>query len=221
MAGEKARLARGIKNRSVSILRKGIQMGRSEKTEKRIVQAALELFVRKGYHGTSVSDITQKVELTKGALYAHFKSKGELLFRIIQEFDAQYIDQMIRTIDEYEGNAIEKLNRAISFSSEFAMKNLALCVFLTFLTTELNADVDFQHVLKMTYRKYQKFISKLITQGIRQGIIKNWLDPDLAALTFMAIHDGVLHQWVLNRDHLDGRQYVKTFRTIFMKGLTK
>jgi hypothetical protein len=72
----------------------------------------------------------------------------------------------------------------------------------------------------MTYRKYQKFISKLVAQGIRQGLIKKQLDPDMSALTFMAIHDGLLLQWVLNRDHLDGKQYVKTFRTIFMTGLT-
>ena len=195
-------------------------MRRSEKTEKKIIRAALELFVRKGYHGTSVSDITQRVDLTKGALYAHFKSKGELLLRIIQEHETLFIDQLIRTVEQFEGNAVEKLNHAISFSSKFAIENLELCVFLTFLTTELNADVDFQPVLRTTYRKYQKFISKLISQGIRQGVIKKRYDPDLAALAFMALHDGILHQWVLNRDHLDGRQYVKTFRMIFMHGLT-
>jgi hypothetical protein len=38
-------------------------------------------------------------------------------------------------------------------------------------------------------------------------------------LTFMAIHHGVLHQWVLNRYKLEGRDYVKTFRKILMDGL--
>jgi AcrR family transcriptional regulator len=195
-------------------------MRRSEKTEEKIVQAALELFVRKGYHGTSVRDISRKVTLTKGALYAHFRSKGDLLFRTIKEFETKFIDQLIQTVDEFEGNAVDKVNRAISFNAEFALRNLELCVFLTFLTTELKTDVDFHPVLKMTYRKYQKFISKLVAQGIRQGLIKKQLDPDMSALTFMAIHDGLLLQWVLNRDHLDGKQYVKTFRTIFMTGLT-
>ncbi|MBW1734247.1 MAG: TetR/AcrR family transcriptional regulator [Deltaproteobacteria bacterium] len=194
-------------------------MKRGEKTEKRIIQAALELFVRKGYHGTSINEITQKVGLTKGALYSHFSSKGELLIRIIEEFKTLFIDQMISTVTEYEGDAVGKLNCAISFSSRFALKDLDLCVFLTFLTTELNADVDFQPLLKQAYRRYQNFISDLIRHGRLQGLFKRDLDPDLAALTFMAIHDGVLHQWVLNRDLVDGRQYVKTFRTIFMKGL--
>lgn len=195
-------------------------MKRSNKTEKRIVQAALELFIRNGYHGTSINDITKKVGMTKGALYAHFGGKGDLLLRIIQEFNTQYIENMLDSVNMYPGNAIDKLNCAISFSSRFALENPDLCLFLTFLTTELSTDVDFEPALKEVYSTYRKFISRLIGEGIRQGLIDKTMDPELAALTFMAIHDGVLHQWALNRDQIKGEDYVRTFRTIFMKGLT-
>jgi len=195
-------------------------MKRIQETEKKIIQAALELFVRNGYHGTSINDIVQKVGVTKGALYSHFTSKGELLLRIIDEFKIKFIDGMIRSTNEYQGNALEKLHHIISFNSQFAFENHDLCIFLTFLTTELNAAVDFEPPLKNVYREYQKFISKLIQQGIRQGFFRKDLDPDLVALSFMALHDGVLHQWVLNRNHVDGEQYVRTFRKIFLYGLS-
>jgi AcrR family transcriptional regulator len=194
-------------------------MKRSEQTEKKILQAALSLFVRNGYHGTSIYDITQKVGLTKGALYAHFSSKGELLLRIIDEFRVLYIDEMIRTVTEFQGNALEKLNCAMNFSAKFALRNLDLCVFLTFLTTELKADVDFQPALKRVYRKYRKFINELLSLGIRQGVITKGFDPDLGALVFMALHDGILHQWVLNRSSLEGKVFFSTFKSILMRGL--
>lgn len=194
-------------------------MKRGEETEKKIIEAALHLFVRKGYHGTSISEITEKVGLTKGALYSHFKSKGQLLLRIINEYEFQYIDQLIQVVSEHPGNAQGKLHRAISFSSSFAIKNLDLCLFLDYLTTELNADVDFLPALKRVYDKYQGFVSGIIQEGIEEGLIKGELDPALSALTFMAIHHGVLHQWVLNRYKLEGRDYVKTFRKIVMDGL--
>ena len=89
---------------------------------------------------------------------------------------------------------------------------------LTFLTTELKADVYFEPALDV-YRQYQKFTGQLIRQVIRQGLFKKNLDPDLAALSFMALHDGVLHQWVLNHDYIDGKAYAETFRTIFIEGL--
>ena len=194
-------------------------MKHSEQTKNRIIQASLALFVRQGYHGTSINHIMKRVGITKAAFYAHFESKGQLLLRIIKEYESQYIDQLIQVVSEYPGNAQGKLHRAISFSSSFAIKNLDLCLFLDYLTTELNADVDFFPALKKVYDKYQEFVSGIIQEGIEEGLIKRELDPALSALTFMAIHHGVLHQWVLNRYKLEGRDYVKTFRKILMDGL--
>ena len=196
-------------------------MKRSEETVNRIIQAALELFVRNGYHGTSISDITRKVGVTKGALYAHFNSKDEVLIRIIEEFEIRFIDELIRSVSELPGNALDKFHHAISFTSQFAAQNQDLCVFLTFLTTELNADVDFEPALKNVYRTYQKFISQLVRQGVQQGLFKEELDPDLTGLSFVAVHDGMLHQWVLNRNHIDVEKFVKNFKKIFLHGIMK
>jgi AcrR family transcriptional regulator len=194
---------------------------RSIDTEQKIVQAALELFVRKGYHGTSIADITTKVGLTKGALYAHFTGKGDLLLRLIEEFKAGFVGGMADNVRDCPGDALDRLNWVISFNAKFAAQHEDLCVFLTFLTTELNADVDFRPALKEVYRQYAAIISELIGQGIRQGLFKKELDPRVAALAFMALHDGVLHQWALNRNQLDGTQYVRTFREIFLYGLVR
>ncbi len=193
----------------------------NKKTEKRILQAALTLFVSKGYHGTSINDIMTKVSLTKGALYAHFKSKSTLLFRLLEEFETQFINQLIDETTNYPGTVVDKLHYSLKFSSRFAEKNLDLCVFLSFLTTELNTDIDFQYALKEVSRKHTNFISDLISQGIRQSLFKEDLNPELAAMSYMAIHDGSLYQWVLNKDHVDGKEFVKTFRNIFMEGLVK
>jgi len=99
-----------------------------EETRRRIVLAALELFVRKGYHGTSITDIMNKVGLTKGTLYAHFKSKGEILLLIIERYKVRYIDGMIRFANESEGDAIDKLHRCISFNAQFVTEHENLSV---------------------------------------------------------------------------------------------
>ena len=195
-------------------------MRKSEATERMILQASLELFVRKGYHGTSIDDIMRRVNLSKGALYAHFKSKSELLFRIIEEYETQFLDELIRSVDAYEGSALDKLRQIIKFYTSFGDKNMELSVFLTFLTTELNADADFQPVLKRTYRRYRSYIADIIQSGITEGLIRRDVDPDLAALTFIAIADGTLHQWILNRDNLDGIQFIRTFQSIFIRGIS-
>jgi AcrR family transcriptional regulator len=196
-------------------------MKRTRDTEQRIIQAAVQIFVRKGYHGTSVGEITRKIGLTKGALYSHFSGKGELLLRIIDEYKSRFIGGMAQALVECSGDALDRIHRIFSFNSRFALENQDLCVFLTFLTTELNADVDFEPALKSVYIEYRKIIGAVIRLGIRQGIFKKDLDPETAALTFIALHDGALHQWVLNRNHLDGELYVRTYREVFLHGLVK
>ncbi|MFH1116502.1 MAG: TetR/AcrR family transcriptional regulator [Pseudomonadota bacterium] len=196
-------------------------MKRSADTEAKITQAALEIFVRKGYHGTSIEEITRRVGLTKGALYAHFSGKGDLLLRIIDEYKSKFIGGMVEALEQVEGNALDKLHRLISFNSSFAVENQDLVVFLTFLTTEMKADVDFEPVFKGTYKMYLDIVTDIVRQGIRQGLFKKDFDPEMAALTFMALHDGVLHHWVLNKYRLDGTLYVRTFRKIFLRGLVK
>ena len=196
-------------------------MKKSDFTEKKIIQAALELFVRQGYHGTSVDAITRHIGLTKGALYSHFNSKGELFLRLIEEFKTRFLDAMTRQAEEHPGNAVEKLNHIFSFNAAFALENQDLVVFLTFLTTELKVDVEFEPALKKIYKEYQRVISQIIRQGIQVGLFRKGLDFDLAALAFIAMHDGILHQWVLNRENLDGKKYISTFRKIFLQGLEK
>lgn len=194
-------------------------MRQREQTKDKIIEAALGLFVRQGYHGTSINDITQKVRITKAGFYAHFDSKGQLLLRIIHEYESRYIDQLIRTVTEFEGDPVSKLHRAISFNAKFAARNPELCLLLDYLTAELNADIDFLPPLKKVYDKYQSLISDIIAAGIQQGLVNKALNPALTALIFIAVHHGLLHQWSLNRHRINSKEYVRNYRKIFMNGL--
>jgi AcrR family transcriptional regulator len=191
-----------------------------ESTKDRIIQAALKLFVRQGYHGTSINDIMQKVRVTKAAFYSHFDSKGQLLLRIISEYETRYIDRLMGAVAEHAADPIGKLHRAISFSADFAVKNPDLCLFLDHLTTELKANAGFLPALKKVHDKYRHFLRDIIAEGIEQGLINKEYDPDLTAVTFMAVHQGVLNQWSLHRYQLNGKKYVRNYRRVIMNGLT-
>lgn len=53
-------------------------------TKMRILEAALELFARNGFLGTSMSDIAGQLGITKGALYKHYASKQQILDSIVE-----------------------------------------------------------------------------------------------------------------------------------------
>ncbi|MFS0657080.1 TetR/AcrR family transcriptional regulator [Bacillus sp. 179-C3.3 HS] len=64
--------------------------GKSEKTRQKIVTTSRDLFAKKGYSETSVRDILEAAEISKGNLYHHFKGK-EFLFLHIMEEDHRYM----------------------------------------------------------------------------------------------------------------------------------
>ncbi len=58
---------------------------RTSNTRDRLERAAIELFVKKGVTETSVRDLAKAVDITEGALYRHFPSKDELVWRVFED----------------------------------------------------------------------------------------------------------------------------------------
>jgi AcrR family transcriptional regulator len=59
-------------------------------TRLRILAVALELFAAQGYAGTSIRDITERMGLTKAALYYHFASKEQILDAVTEPLRADF-----------------------------------------------------------------------------------------------------------------------------------
>jgi AcrR family transcriptional regulator len=55
-----------------------------EKRREQLLKAALKLFLKKGYKTTTTEEIARKADLTKGALYHHFKNKEDILFELVK-----------------------------------------------------------------------------------------------------------------------------------------
>jgi AcrR family transcriptional regulator len=63
-------------------------------TRARIQQVAVELFTEHGYDGTSLREIAERLEVTKAALYYHFKSKEDIVASLMEDY-AKKMDALI------------------------------------------------------------------------------------------------------------------------------
>ncbi|MGO9079659.1 MAG: TetR/AcrR family transcriptional regulator [Streptosporangiaceae bacterium] len=63
-------------------------------TRARIQQVALELFAEQGYEKTSLREIAERLEVTKAALYYHFKSKEDIVASLVEDYVGQ-LDALI------------------------------------------------------------------------------------------------------------------------------
>ena len=60
-------------------------ISKGENTRRKVLQAAYQLFLEKGYHATSIRDISQRCKLTIGGVYTHFSGKEEIFEAVLAE----------------------------------------------------------------------------------------------------------------------------------------
>ena len=85
------------------------ELKKGELTRTVIVDAAHKLFIKQGYHGTSMRQIAQKAQIALGGIYNHFSSKDDI-------FQAVFVDNhpflaMLPTLEAAEGETVEEFVR--------------------------------------------------------------------------------------------------------------
>ncbi|MEW9549187.1 TetR/AcrR family transcriptional regulator [Nonomuraea sp. NPDC050783] len=74
--------------------------GRRTDTRERIQQVALELFAERGYDKTTLQEVAERLEITRPALYYHFRTKEDIL--------ASVVDRLVESMDELTAWAKEQ-----------------------------------------------------------------------------------------------------------------
>lgn len=92
---------------------------RGEQTHKRILDTAERLVMAKGFAGTSVDDILKGANLTKGAFFHHFKSKGDLARELIERNARDDIALFERFASEAEAKSDDPLEQMFLFLEAF------------------------------------------------------------------------------------------------------
>ncbi len=114
---------------------------RGEQTRDQIMQAARKLFTERGYHSTSVYDLFDHAETTKGAFFHHWKTKEDLALSILERMEA-FFDGNIFKILEESGNAREKIDRVINLMAQMGNGDGGYGRLFAMWCVELNPDED-------------------------------------------------------------------------------
>jgi len=186
----------------------------------RLLNAAMKLFVKKGYKGSSVAEITKEAGFTRGALYCHFETKEHLAREIIKLFEEKYLKSMINYVEKEGKDASDKFQKMMRFNVWFAGENSDLCLFMTVISAEMVGSRNrLEPYLKSVYRKWSEFITGILKDGKRTGEFKKEIDPQMMAWVIIGVHDGVLLQKEMNRETIELRSYTKQFRNLIISGV--
>jgi TetR/AcrR family transcriptional regulator, cholesterol catabolism regulator len=148
-----------------------------------VMEAAIEVFWRKGYSAASVQDVADSVGVLKGSLYYYIDSKEDLLYRIIQDVHDQS-RQILDDVVKLDATPIEQLHTYIKRHVEWYLDNVAEAT-VYFRDWCYLTDDRLDEVAK-SRRGYDRVIRNLIVAAQDSGAVDPGVDPKYASFYVLA-----------------------------------
>ncbi len=136
---------------------------RGEQTRDLILKAAHDLFVKQGYHGTSMRQIAQKAEVALGSVYNHFNSKEEIFRAVFLEFHPYH--EIIPALVNVQSETVEDFVRDVANRMIQALEKRPYFLNLLFIET-----VEFENI--HSHELFENLFPT-VTQIIQTKRIKN------------------------------------------------
>jgi AcrR family transcriptional regulator len=148
-------------------------------TRDEILNSAVQLFSKKNYHAVTMTEISNGAGVSKGTLYWYFDSKEEL-FREIALTGMEYFHDEFEDIAQKDITTNDKIYQLICF----VLKTLAehLNMLDVFRNNVELISVEFKNVIENSHQKNINIVSKIIKQGIKEGVIKSENPTDMAIM---------------------------------------
>ena len=163
----------------------------TDNSKEQILEAAMKVFVKRGYSQTRMEDIAEISGLSKGAIYHHYDSKKNLFLALIDYWEEYFFFKVFFNKDVKSKKAEDLLrDMATDIIETFKSSKYILLAELEFWSLA-NHDEDVRAKTEALYMKLMKLIRSIISKGIKENDFKQ-LNVDVAALSVMTSLQGVI-----------------------------
>lgn len=150
----------------------------------RIIQEALFLFEKNGFHGVSVNQVVQKVGTSKGGFYHHFTSKDELLFVIHDTFITYVLDKAMIANGTYE-SPTQKLEAIVKdFVKVFDLYSAHISVFYQ---ENIYLKPEYESLIKKKRDHFKQIIIETIDEGKESGDFRSDIPADITGMAILGM----------------------------------
>jgi AcrR family transcriptional regulator len=172
-------------------------------TRDRIVAAALEVFVEKGYGGTRVQDIAEHAGLTAGALYVHFPNRSRLLAEAITVEGGRIVDGLIEQL--VEARPGEQRIAAV-LTDQMVAKSQLIDRLLVEAFALASRDDEAQVQLALTLQNLDQLISDTVHASVERGLLDPSLSPEAVTVFFSSWIMGIIVHRAISRPRPDAAE---------------
>ena len=179
-----------------------------------IKTVSINLFYKKGYFATSISNIAREAGIQKSSIYYHFSNKEELLFDILKTTLVDLYENIEAQIKGVQG-AEEKMRAAIQSHVIFHMERQKEVIISDSELRGLTVD-NYKNIMRMR-DDYEKKFQSLIKEGIEKGIF--------ADMDFKVVSYGIITMctavsiWFNQSGRLSKEEIAKIYTDFIIHGL--
>ena len=112
-----------------------------------LIKTAVELFSKNGIHATGIDTIVEYSGVTKKTLYAHFRSKEELVLAALRHYDGQFRNSFMRQVEARGRTPKARLLAVFDVAeTRFRQNNFYGCMFINAVGEHSETDTPLRHV---------------------------------------------------------------------------
>jgi len=190
--------------------------------KKEILRAAMRVFAEKGVTDTKMIDVARAAGIGKGTIYEYFRSREELfqsafeyLLRKIRAMMASRIDDAMAPEEKIRTGFLAYLDVATMQIEDFA--DILLDFWAYSIRNKDNGD-NISLDIRQRYQEYRDITTPILEEGIRQGMFRD-MDVNLVASLIIAVGDGLLLQWMADKDNFNLRNAAEGVLEIILQGI--
>src|SRR5919109_1749398 len=135
---------------------------RREMTKEALVEAAADVFARRGFHAASLDEIAESAGFTRGAIYSNFGGKEELMIAVLDEFTERQLREFGQAIEDMTHGTVEEQSAAAAAVWSHTRRDLNITLLSLEMRLYALRHPDFRKRLAVVERRQQGRIAEFI-----------------------------------------------------------
>lgn len=191
-------------------------MKRQKPKYKQIIDAAVRVIAKNGYHASQVAKIAKEAGVADGTIYLYFKNKEDILVSVFKEEMGQFIYRIQKQIEQ-QSTASNKLHALIHTHFTQLSENYEMAIVAQLELRQSNKDLRLK--INQVLKEYLNIIDQIIKDGINEGMFQDGLPLPLVRQMIFGILDETVTTWVMQDRRYDLVQLTDDVHRLIIHGI--
>jgi len=181
-----------------------------------ILEAAVKVFARQGFHQSTVAQIAKEAGVADGTIYLYFKNKDDILVQFFSYRTKQVFDRFRAEVKKAD-TCLDKLRNLIRRHLTEFQRDRDMAVVYQVETHQINRAAESQ--IREMSQMYQDLIAEIVEQGQQEGSIRKDLYVGLVKRFILGAVDEVINSWLHSEGRYDLVSMADPMVDLFVRGI--